>query len=91
MAFCVFCDLTGRRISREDGLKALTADVGLIRVVVRREAPSNQRIGIRRPVSRTRSVRETSDYVVPHSSTAVELCGKTRPTERLRQIAFVGD
>ncbi|MGB5062746.1 MAG: hypothetical protein WBQ37_03170 [Candidatus Competibacter sp.] len=42
----------------------MTADVGLIRVVVRREAPSNQRIAIRRPVSRARSVRETSDYTV---------------------------
>ncbi|QQS55161.1 MAG: hypothetical protein IPM89_04925 [Candidatus Competibacteraceae bacterium] len=42
----------------------MTADVGLIRVVVRREAPSNQRIAIRRPVSRARSVRETSDYMV---------------------------
>ncbi len=38
-----------------DKPKALTADVGLIRVVVRRGAPSNQRIAIHRHVVRARS------------------------------------
>jgi hypothetical protein len=44
----VFLFSTGRRINREGGkakLKSLTADVGLIRVVVRREAPSNHADG----------------------------------------------
>lgn len=42
--------------------KALRVDVGLIRMVVRRGAPSNQRMGIRRPpLSRVRSVRIAFD------------------------------
>ena len=40
-------------------MKFWTADVGLIRVVVRRGAPSGQRIAIRRLLSRARSVRTT--------------------------------
>jgi len=56
--FSILTVLTGRRISREDGKaartekpKALTADVGLIRVVVRREAPSNHADGYPPPCS----------------------------------------
>jgi len=44
---------------RPDKMKFWTGDVRLIRVVVRREAPANTRIVIRRPVSRARSIRET--------------------------------
>jgi len=40
----------------------LTTDVGLIRVVVRREAPAIMRMAIRRPVVRARSVRTTSEF-----------------------------
>jgi hypothetical protein len=67
--------------------QAFSPEVGLIRVVVRRFAPSNLADCNPPPRGRGREASATtSDYMVPHNSTVVELCGKTRPAEKFRRI-----
>jgi hypothetical protein len=59
----------------------LTADVGLIRVVVRRFAPRNQRMESAAPLSRARSVRDNEEMSGGAKRSPLDLLVLPQPVE----------